>query len=324
MKGAGTVAAIALTALFAFGAPASGLDQYPVRAVTLIVPLAPGTTADFLARLFAERLTRRFGQQFVVSNRPGAGGLIAAQAAASAPADGYILLLANSGHAILGALNRTLSFDPVRDFAGVAMIGEAAAIIAIPPSLGPHTLREFVDLAKASPGMLNYASAGIGTATHLAGAYFAGQAQIEMVHIPYKGGSALLTDLVEGRVQVTFAPAAFMLPMLQDGKLFALAVSSRQPMLVPIAVPTARSSGIDYEYSTWYGILAPARTPAAILQSLNTAIAEIGMDSHLKDKIVAQGIEPRAIARRDFDLQIRRDMDRLAPLLKSLPERLDN
>jgi hypothetical protein len=110
----------------------------------------------------------------------------------------------------------------------------------------------------------------------------------------------------------------------RDRNILPLAVSSRQPMLVPIAVPTARSSGIDYEYSTWYGILAPARTPAAILQSLNTAIAEIGMDSHLKDKIVAQGIEPRAIARRDFDLQIRRDMDRLAPLLKSLPERLDN
>jgi tripartite-type tricarboxylate transporter receptor subunit TctC len=298
-----------------------GAEASPVRAVTLVVPLAPGTTSDILARLFAERLTGRFGQQFIVSNRPGAGGLIAAQAVANAPADGYTLLLANSGHAILGALNRNLPFDPIRDFAGVTMVAETPAIVAVPPSLGPRTLRDFIVLAKTAPGALNYASAGIGTATHLAGAYFARQAHVEMVHVPYKEGSALIADLVAGRVQVTFAPAAFMLPMLQEGKLLALAVSSGHPMQTPIAVPTARSSGIDYEYTTWYGILAPANTPGPVLQSLNAAVSAFSSDAELQRKISAQGIQARAVALRDFDSRIRRDMERLAPLLESLPDR---
>jgi tripartite-type tricarboxylate transporter receptor subunit TctC len=320
MKG-GQLIAIALAAMLASAAPAASAmaaDSYPVRAITVVVPLAPGTTADLLARLFGDRLSGRLGQQVVVSNRPGAGGLIAAQAAASAPADGYTLLLANSGLAILGALNKDLPFDPIRDFTGVAMIGEAAAVVAVPPSLGPRSLKSFVDLAKAAPGTINYASAGIGTATHLAGAYFAHAAGISMVHVPYRAGSTLIADLVAGRVQVTFAPLAFMLPMLQDGKLLALAVSSAQPMRSPVAAPTAQASGIDYDYATWYGFLAPANTPAPILQSLSAAISEIGRDGDLRGRIIAQGIEPRAVALHDFDSQIRRDMERLAPLLKSL------
>jgi tripartite-type tricarboxylate transporter receptor subunit TctC len=319
MKG-GQLVAIVLAAVLALAAPARAVEAYAVRAITVVVPLAPGTTADFLARLFADRLSARLGQQVVVSNRPGAGGLIGAQAVASAPADGYTLLLANSGLTILGALNKDLPFDPVRDFTGVAMIGEAAAIVAVPPSLGPRNLRAFIDLARAAPGTINYASAGIGTATHLAGAFFARAAGISMVHVPYRAGSTLIADLVAGRVQVTFAPAAFMLPMLQDGKLLALAVSSTEPMRSPIAVPTAHASGIDYDYATWYGFLAPANTPTAILQSLSTAISELGRDADLKGRIIAQGIEPRTVALRDFDSQIRRDMERLAPLMKSLGE----
>src|SRR5215831_1567938 len=156
----GQLVAIALAAMLAPAGPAAALDPYPIRAITLVVPLAPGTTADFLARLFADRLSSRLGQRVVVSNRPGAGGLIGAQAVASAPADGYTLLLANSGLTILSALNKDLPFDPVRGFAGVAMIGEAAAIVAVPPSLGPRDLKSFIDLAKAAPGTINYASAG--------------------------------------------------------------------------------------------------------------------------------------------------------------------
>src|SRR5580704_1366416 len=256
------VGAAVIAATLMLGIPVRAQDRYPSGAITVVTPLAPGTTIDILARLYGERLSRRFGQQVIVSNRPGAGGLIAAQAVASAPADGYTLFLANSGLTILGALNKDLPFDPVRDFVGVAMIGEAAAIVAVPPSLGPRNLRAFIDLAKAAPGTINYASAGIGTATHLAGAYFAHAAGISMVHVPYRAGSTLIADLVAGRVQVTFAPAAFMLPMLQDGKLRALAVAALEPMRGPVAVPTAHASGVDYDYATWYGFLAPANTPA--------------------------------------------------------------
>ena len=145
-----------------------------------------------------------------------------------------------------------------------------------------------------------------------------------MVHVPYRAGSTLIADLVAGRVQVTFAPAAFMLPMLHDGKLLALAVSSSEPMHGPLAVPTAHASGIDYDFATWYGFLAPANTPAAILQSLSIAISQIGENSELRGRIVAQGIEPRTVALGAFDTHIRRDMQRLAPLMKDLGSELGN
>jgi tripartite-type tricarboxylate transporter receptor subunit TctC len=314
----------AAAAMFVLATPLRAQEQYPSSTITIVTTLAPGTTIDILARLYGERLSRRFGQQIIVSNRPGAGGLIAAQAVATAPADGYTLLLVNSGHAILGTLNRNLPFDPVRDFAGISLIGETAAVVVVPPSLGTRTLRQFVDLAKAKPGAINYASAGIGTATHLAGAYFAKQAGIDMVHVPYKMGSAMIADLLEGRVQATFSPAAFTLPMLQDGRLLALAVSSREAMRDPVAVPSALSAGIDYQYATWYGFLAPAKTPAAILQTLNRAIAEAGRDGELQAKVVAQGIAPRNIALRDFDAHIGREMERLDPLLKTIASQIGN
>jgi tripartite-type tricarboxylate transporter receptor subunit TctC len=318
-----------LAALLAFGAAVRAQDtpsapSTPSTAITLVTPLGPGTTIDILARLYAERLAKRFGRQVIVSNRPGAGGLIAAQAVAGAPADGATLLVANSGHAILGTLNRNLPFDPVRDFAGITLVGETAAVVTVPPSLGTRTLKAFVALARAKPATVNYGSAGIGTATHLAGAYFARQAGIDMVHVPYKTGSALIADLVAGRIQATFAPAAFTLPMLQDGKLLALAVSAPEPMRNPIAAPAAPSAGIDYEYATWYGFLAPAKTPTAVLQTLNRAIADIGQDAELQAKIVAQGIAPRSVGLRDFDAHIRREMERLDPLLKSIGKEIGN
>jgi tripartite-type tricarboxylate transporter receptor subunit TctC len=185
-------------------------------------------------------------------------------------------------------------------------------------------LKAFVDLARAKPGTINYASAGIGTATHLAGAYFARQAGIEMVHVPYKTGSTLIADLVEGRVQATFSPVAFTLPMLQDGKLLALAVSTREPMINPIMVPTALSADIDYEYATWYGFLAPAKTPVSVLQLLNRAITELGQDAELRAKILAQGIVPRNVGLGDFDAHIRGEMDRLDPLLKGIGRQIGN
>jgi len=273
---------------------------------------------DILARLYAESLAQRLGQQVIVANRPGAGGLVGAQALASAPADGYTVLLANSGHAILGTLNKNLPFDPVGDFAGVALIGEAPTLINVAPSLGVRTLREFVDLAKAKPGTINYGSAGIGTATHLAGAYFALQTGTELVHVPYTVSSTIIADLLGGRIHATFAPAAFTLPLLQDGRLLALAVADDEPIREPVAVPTAVSAGVDYRNATWYGFLAPAKTPPAVLRALHDAIAEAGKDPELQAKIRVQGITPRNIGLGDFDLHIRKDMARLAPLLATI------
>ena len=310
-------AVVALVLAIACG-PARAEERYPSRLVSIVVPLTPGTTIDILARLYAESLAKRFGQQVIVANRPGAGGLIGAQTVASAAADGYTVLLANSGHAILGTLNKNLPFDPVDDFAGVCLIGEAPTLVNVAPSLGVHSLEEFVALAKEKPASINYGSAGIGTATHLAGAYFGLLTGTTLVHVPYTVSSTILADLLGGRIHVTFAPAAFTLPMLQDGRLLALAVADEDPIREPIKVPTALSAGVDYRNATWYGFLAPAKTPKAVLQALHDAIVEVGKEPELQAKIQVQGITPRAIGLLDFDAHIRRDMARLAPLLATI------
>jgi tripartite-type tricarboxylate transporter receptor subunit TctC len=309
-----------LTGLVCLCPPARAQDHYPSRLITIIAPITAGTTIDILARLYADKLSKRFGQQVVVVNRPGAGGLIAAQAVASSPPDGYTLIFVNSGHTILGALNKNLPFDPVRDFAGVSLVGEAPTIVTVPPALDVSNLKEFVARAKARPGTINYGSAGIGTATHLAGAYFALKTDTDLVHIPYTVSATIIADMLGGRIQASFVPAAFVLPLLQDGRLRALAVSAKEPVTDPIRIPTALSQGIDYQNATWYGILAPAKTPKSVLQSLSQAISEVGMDPELQAKIRAQGIDPRDIELEKFDLHIQADMARLDPLLKAIAD----
>jgi len=312
--------AAVLTGLVCLCPPARAQDHYPSRLITIIAPITAGTTIDILARLYADKLSKRFGQQVVIVNRPGAGGLIAAQAVASSPPDGYTLIFVNSGHTILGALNKNLPFDPVRDFAGVSLVGEAPTIVTVPPALDVSNLKEFVARAKAKPGTINYGSAGIGTATHLAGAYFALKTDTDLVHIPYTVSATIIADILGGRIQASFVPAAFVLPLLQDGRLRALAVSAKEPVTDPIRIPTALSQGIDYQNATWYGILAPAKTPKSVLQSLSQAISEVGKDPELQAKIRAQGIDPRDIELEKFDLHIQADMARLDPLLKAIAD----
>jgi len=315
------LATLMLALLAALCAPARSQDQYPSRLITIVVPITPGTAIDILARLYADKLSKRFGQQVVVANRAGAGGLIAAQAVASSPADGTTVIFANSGHAILGTLNKNLPFDPVGDFAGVSLVGEAPAIVVVPPSLGVSNLKEFVALAKSKPGTINYGSAGIGTSTHLAGAYFALKTDTDLVHVPYTVSATILADLMGGRIQASFVPLAFVLPLLQDGRLRALAVGAQDPVTDPLAIPTAQSQGIDYQYATWYGILAPGKTPRPVTAALHDAVAEASKDPELAGKIRAQGIEARDIGPERFDAHIRADMDRLAPLLKAIADK---
>jgi tripartite-type tricarboxylate transporter receptor subunit TctC len=293
-------------------------DAFPSRLITIVTPLTPGTTIDILARLFADRLARRFAQPVIVANRAGAAGAIAAGAVAAAPADGYTLLFTNSGHPILGVLNKSLRFDPINDFAGVALIGAAPAIVTVSPALGVGDLKEFVALARARPGRVNYGSAGIGTSTHIAGALFARLTGTDLVHVPYSVSATIIADLIGGRIQAAFVPAAFILPMLEDHRLAGLAVSAGEPISAPVRVPTALSQGVGYEYETWYGILAPARTPKPVLHILHQAISALAGDPELVAKIRAQGIDPKDMGLADFDAYIRNDMARLAPLLRTI------
>jgi tripartite-type tricarboxylate transporter receptor subunit TctC len=305
--------------IFAWAAqPARAEDEFPSRLITLVVPLTPGTTIDILARLYADKLSGILGRQIVVLNKPGAGGVIAAESVANASADGYTLLFVNSAHAILGFLNKSLPFDPVRDFAGVSMVGSAPAIVVVPPSLGVTNLKEFIALAKSKPGALNYGSAGIGTSTHLAGAYFAAQTGINLVHVPYTVSSNILSDMMGGSIQASFDPLAFVLPLLQNGNIRALAVGADEPVTDPVQIPSAISQGIDYRYATWYGILAPRKTPKPVLQKLADAIAKASQDPELQQKIKAQGINTQVKRLDAFDSYIGDDIARLSPLINDV------
>jgi tripartite-type tricarboxylate transporter receptor subunit TctC len=311
----------AFSALLLFiicGVPGFAQERFPSKAITIITPITAGTTIDILARLFADGLSKKLGQQVLVLNRPGAGGIIAAQALLNAPADGHTIILVNSGHVILGSLNKQLPFDPLNDFVGISLVGIAPSIVNVAPALGVKTLREFVELAKAKPGTIHYGSAGIGTATHLAGAYFGLQGGVELVHVPYTVSSTIIADLLGGRIQASFSPAAFTLPLLQDGKLLGLAVAADEPIADPVQIPTAVSQNIDYKFATWYGLLASAKTPKPILQALNEAIAEVGNDPETQAKVRVQGITPQRIGLADFDSHIRKDMERLAPVMRSI------
>lgn len=315
------LAALTLATLACMGGQARTQEQYPNRLITIVAPITAGTAIDIMARLYADKLSRKFAQQVVVANRAGAAGLLGAQAVATAAPDGYTVLFANSGHAILGALNKNLTFDPIGDFAGVMLAGEAPAIVVVPPSLGVSDLKAFVELAKAKPGTINYGSAGIGTSTHLAGAYFALKSGVDIVHVPYTVSATIIADLLGGRIQASFVPLAFVLPLIQDGRLKALAVGAKQPVTNPLSIPTALSQGFDYEYGTWYGLLAPGKTPKPILATLNQAMAEVGKDPEFLEKVRAQGIEPRDIALERFDAHIRAEMTRLEPVLKTIAGR---
>jgi tripartite-type tricarboxylate transporter receptor subunit TctC len=310
---------VLLSMLVAAGlAPVANADQYPSRPVTIIVPLTAGTTVDVVARIYGEAVGKQLGQPVVILNKPGAGGMLAAQSTATATPDGYTIQMANSGHVIAGQLSKNLSFDAVGDFAGIVMVGEAPAVVAASPKLNAKNLQDFVAMVKAKPGAMNYGSGGVGSATHLAGALFLAKARIDMVHVPYKTATDLLSDLVTGRVEVTFSPTAFVGTLVKDGKLQALAVGAEEPQTEPFPAPTAQSAGVDYLYSTWYGFLAPAKTPQDVLDRLAAAFAAAAAEPDVQAKVRAQGITSKVKTRAAFDAHIREDVKTLAPVIQEI------
>ncbi len=308
------VAMIALMAALVFAVPAGAQnapDGYPSRPIRLIVPLSPGTTTDVVARTVADRLSRELGQSVIVENKQGAGGTLAAKVAAMSAPDGYTIMMVNSQHSINPAVYQTLPYDTVKDFAGLALVAEAPSAVVVSPQLGVKTIKEFIALAKERPNTINYASSGIGSQTHLAGAYFASQAGIGMVHVPYRDSSQVIADLLAGRVQATFAPVAFLLGQIQEGKLLALAVTSREGITTPVKIPSVSEQGIPgYEYTTWFGFLAPAKVPTLVVGRLAQALQRAANTPEVKDKLSGLGIVPRTLALTEFDEYIKADINK--------------
>ena len=282
--------ALGLTALALAALPALAQD-YPNKPVRLVVPYPPGGATDVIGRVMAQKLSVELGQQVVVDNRGGAAGSIGAAAVARAAPDGYTLLMgALTSHSINAVLyGAATGFDMDKSFAPIAIVGNVPLVFVVHPSVKAQTLPELIALAKAAPGQLSFASSGNGSPQHLAGEMFQRAAGVKMLHVPYKGSGPAMNDLVGGQVLTMIETAPAAQPLIKAGKLRALATATAQPVSTLPGVPTAAQAGLQFEVSSMFGILAPAGTPAAIVQRLNGALKGILGQSDVVDNMLAQG-----------------------------------
>jgi len=274
------------------GAAATAQAPYPNKPVHLLVGFPPGTAADITARLSSQRLSQAFGQQFIVENRPGASSTIAAEMVVRAPKDGYTLLIGSVANTINASLLKNLSYSFEKDIAPVALISTAPNILVVHPSLPVHSVQELIGYAKPRPGEIFYASSGNGTSPHLSGELFNMMAGIKLAHVPYKGSSEAVADLLSGRVTVTFSPVSTVLPHIKAGKLRALGTSGSSRTAAMPDLPTIAESGLPgYETSLWFGMFAPADTPRDIVDRLAGAV-KTALAGEMGDQLKAQGMDP--------------------------------
>jgi tripartite-type tricarboxylate transporter receptor subunit TctC len=286
-------AALAVAAVIALvaTAPATAQAAFPSKPVRLVVPFPPGGTTDILARAVAQKLSDAWGQQVIVDNRPGAGGNIGSELVAKAAPDGYTLLMGTVGtHAINPSLYSKMPYDNVKDFVPVILVAGVPNVLVVNPSLPVNSVQELIAYGKANPGKLNFASSGNGTSIHLSGELFRTMTGVQMTHVPYKGSAPALTDLVGGQVQLMFDNLPSSLPFIKAGKLRALAVTSTARSVTLPDLPTLAESGLPgFEASSWFGILAPARTPGDIVAKINGAVAAWLASPEAKEKLAGQG-----------------------------------
>ena len=301
-----------LLALPALTAPSAMAQQYPSKPIVLVVPFAPGGTSELISRLVAQKLTERLGQQVVVENRPGAAGNIAMEQVARAAPDGYTLILGHIGTlAVNPAMFPKLPYDAIKDFAPVSLIAAVPNIVTVNPTVPAKTLKEFLDLARAKPGSINYGSAGNGSAGHLAMEYLKRIAKADMVHVPYKGTGPMLTDLLAGQTQATFTGSSPLIPHIKSGKLRALAVGSAVRIPSLPEVPTVAESGFaGFETAQWYGIIAPAKTPPAIIQKLSVEIAQVMKQPDVIARLSGDGTVMIGSTPNEFAAYISKEMKR--------------
>jgi len=294
-------------------------QNYPVRPVRMIVPFSPGGATDVPARILAQRLSEALGHQIVIDNRPGAGGVLGADAVAKAPPDGYTLLLTATTHVISASLYKKLPYDAIRDFAPVMLIGSGPNVLAVHPSLPAKNVRELIALAKARPGKIDYASSGNGSAQHLFGALFMSLADIRMMHIPYKGSAPATTDLIAGQVSVGFPGIALVLPHTKAGRLRALAVTSAERSKAMPDVPSIAEAGLPgYAATLWLGLLAPRGTPPEIVQKLYDEIAKVLRQPEVERAYLATGTDITISNPEQFGLFVKAEYDKWARVIEAV------
>ena len=306
------------------GVAASAAD-YPARPVTLVVAFTPGGPSDVLARTVGRKLEQILGQLFVIENRPGAGGNIAAETVAHAAPDGYTLLNGNNSILATNAvLYKKVNFDPVADFAPISLIGSQANILVVNPSLPVRSMAELIALATSRPGRLSYASSGHGAAAHLAGELFKSAAGIDIVHVPYKGAAPALQDVIAGHVDMMFATAASVVPHIRDGKVRALAVTTPARTAVLPDLATVDELGLKgFDATTWHGLVAPARTPPEIVAVLARATASALADDGVKRSLGDLGVDVVGGTPEQFAAYIRSEIPKWTAIVKASGAKLD-
>lgn len=319
------LAAMAAAAFTLYGAAsAQAQTAYPNRPVKVVIGFPPGTAADVVARILGQKLTLLLGQQFVVENRPGASSTIGTEVVVRAPNNGYTLLLGSVANTINASLLKDVPFNFATDLAPIALVADAPNILAVHPSLQAHDVKELIALAKTKPGEIFYASSGNGTAPHLSGELFNMMTGVKLAHIPYKGSSEAVADLLAGRVTVTFSPASTVLPHIKAGTLRGLASTGARRASAAPDLPTVAESGFPgFETAVWFGLLAPAGTPDDIIDRLAAAVTEARAAEDVKAQFAIQGIDPMTGGRKEFAAYIRSETEKWAKVVQASGARVD-
>jgi tripartite-type tricarboxylate transporter receptor subunit TctC len=308
----------ALAALFTLVSSAAFAQPFPSKPVRLLVPFTPGSATDTMARPIAEKLAVALGQQFVVENRPGAGGTIGIGALAKSPPDGYTLAVVSTGHVVNPVLYANLPYDTLKDFSGVAPLAGLPSVLVVSPNLGVKTVKELVAMARAKPGQLNYATAGVGSAAHISAEKFRMAAGIDAVHVPLKGSPESLTETMGGRTQFTWTPLSTAVGQIRGGQLLALAVSTAKRSPAFPDVPTIAEAGFPRaEFNFWVGMLAPAGTPREILHRLNSEIRKALAAPDMVERLAKLGAEPMTMSPEEFDTFLQQEYTVLGEVMRA-------
>ena len=299
-------------------------QPYPSKPIRMIIPAPPGGGVDTVSRAIAPKLSDAIGQSVVADNRPGAGTMIGSELTAKAPPDGYTVLMVTNSHTINAALIKNLRYDPIKDFTPVTQVAAAPLLLLVHPSVPAASVKELLALAKRRPGQLLYASAGNGSGTHLAGALFESMAGIRLVHVPYKGGTPGLTDLVGGHVQIMFNNLISAGALMNAGRLRLIAVTSARRMAALPQVPTVAEAGVPgYETGSWYGVLLPAQTPPDVVALLHREVVKILKTPEIKEKFALDGSEAIGSTPQEFAELIRSEIQKWAKLVPTLGTKLE-
>lgn len=302
-------------------AATSAAQTYPSKTIKIVVPFTAGSATDIMARVVGEKLQASWGQPVVVENRPGAGGTLGATQVAKGDADGHTLLVVSTGHVVNPVLYSNLQYDTLGDFSGVTPLASLPSVLVVGAGSPYKTVAELIAAARAKPGVLNYASAGVGSATHVNAEKFRANANLQITHIPFKGTPETIVEVSSGRTDFMFTPVLASIPSIRDNRLRALAVSTAKRSLALPNVPTVAESGLPgFAFDFWIGMLAPAKTPKPVVAKINAEVARILALPEVKERMATLGAEPMPMSPDQFDAYIKEEYTNLGAVMRSAPK----